>query len=91
MSNGLSDVNSKNSEKVRIKQLKSREQDLLKREQECSEMVKHLAAIKAPSSRWLSGRASASGSGGRGFEPRPRHTKGVKNGTSGYLAWCSAL
>ena len=29
-------------------------------------------------SRWLSGRASASGSGGRGFEPRPRHTKGVK-------------
>ena len=42
-------------------------------------------------SRWLSGRASASGSGGRGFEPRPRHTKGVKNGTSGYLAWCSAL
>ena len=42
-------------------------------------------------SRWLSGRASASGSGGRGFEPWPRHTKGVKNGTSGYLAWCSAL
>ena len=42
-------------------------------------------------SRWLSGRASASGSGGRGFESRPRHTKGVKNGTSGYLAWCSAL
>ena len=42
-------------------------------------------------SRWLSGRASASGSGGRGFDPRPRHTKGVKNGTSGYLAWCSAL
>ena len=47
MSNGLSDVNSKNSEKVRNKQLKSREQDLLKREQECSEMVKQLAAIKA--------------------------------------------
>ena len=42
-------------------------------------------------SRWLSGRASVSGSGGRGFEPRPRHTKGVKNGTNGYLAWCSAL
>ena len=42
-------------------------------------------------SRWLSGRASASKSGGRGFDPRPRHTKGVKNGTSGYLAWCSAL
>ena len=26
-------------------------------------------------------RASASGSEGRGFAPRPRHTKGVKNGT----------
>ena len=38
-----------------------------------------------------SGRASASGSGGRGFDTRPRHTKGVKNGTSGYLLWCSAL
>ena len=24
------------------------------------------------------GRASASGAGGRGFDPRPRHTKGVK-------------
>ena len=29
-------------------------------------------------SRWLSGRAPASGAGGRGFEFRPRHTKGVK-------------
>ena len=29
-------------------------------------------------SLWLSGRASASGSGGRGFESRPCHTKGVK-------------
>ena len=38
-----------------------------------------------------SGRASASGAGGRRFETRPCHTKGVKNGTSGYLAWCSAL
>ena len=37
------------------------------------------------------GRASASGAGGRGFDPGPRHTKGVKNGTSGYFAWCSAL
>ena len=34
-----------------------------------------------------SGRASASGAGGRRFETRPRHTKGVKNGTTGYLAW----
>ena len=42
-------------------------------------------------SRWLSGRASASGAGGRGFEYRPRHTKGIKNVTSDYLAWCSAL
>ena len=38
-----------------------------------------------------SGRASASGAGGRRFETWPRHTKGVKNGTSGYLAWRSAL
>ena len=37
------------------------------------------------------GRASASGAGGRGFDTRPRHTKGIKNGTSGYLAWHSAL
>ena len=29
-------------------------------------------------SRWLSGSASASGAGDRGFESRPRHTKGVK-------------
>ena len=28
-----------------------------------------------------------SGAGGRGFDPGPRLTKGVKNGTSGYLAW----
>ena len=27
---------------------------------------------------WLNGRASASGSGGRGFESRSRYTKGVK-------------
>ena len=26
-----------------------------------------------------------------GFESRPCHTKGIRNGTSGYLAWCSAL
>ena len=37
------------------------------------------------------GRASASGAGGRGFYTWPRHTKGVKNGTSGYLTWRSAL
>ena len=31
-------------------------------------------------------RASASGLEGRGFAPRPRHTKGVKNGTGSSLA-----
>ena len=43
-------------------------------------------------------RASASGAGGGGFDPGPRHTKDVKNGTkdvkngiSGYLAWRSAF
>ena len=39
----------------------------------------------------LSGRASASGAGGRRFKTRPGHTKGIKNGTSSYLAWRSAL
>ena len=60
-------------------------------------MLKHLYAQRThhefrksgPDSS--SGRASASGAGGRRFETRPRHTKGVKNGTSGYLAWSSAL
>ena len=32
------------------------------------------------------GRASAFGAGGREFESRPHHTKGVKNGTSSSLA-----
>ena len=31
-------------------------------------------------------RASASGSVGRAFAPRSRHTKGIKNGTSSSLA-----
>ena len=31
-------------------------------------------------------RASTSGAVDRGFAPRPRHTKGVKNGTSSSLA-----
>ena len=35
-------------------------------------------------------RASDSGAGGRGFDPEPGHTKDLKNGTSGYLAWRSA-
>ena len=33
-------------------------------------------------------RVCASGAGGRGFNPRPRHIKDLQNGTSGYLAWC---
>ena len=36
-------------------------------------------------------RASASGAGGRGFDSGPSHTKDFKNGTSGYIAWRSAL
>ena len=43
------------------------------------------------SSDSANGRASASGAGGPGFNPWPCHTKGVKNGTRGYLAWRSAL
>ena len=34
----------------------------------------------------LVARASASGTLGRGFAPRPRHTKGDKNGTGSSLA-----
>ena len=37
-----------------------------------------------------SGTASASGPG-HGYDTRSGLTKGIKNGTSGYLAWCSAL
>ena len=33
-----------------------------------------------------SGRASTSVAVGRGFESRPRHTKGIRNGTSSSLA-----
>ena len=42
-------------------------------------------------SRWLNGRASRLGAGGRGLESRPRHTKEYKNGISGYHARCSDL
>ena len=34
-------------------------------------------------------RASASESEGRGFEPRPSHTKDFKNGTHCFLVWRS--
>ena len=37
------------------------------------------------------GRASALRTVGRGFDPRPGHTKDCKNGTSSFLAWRSAL
>ena len=36
-------------------------------------------------------RASASGAGGREFDPGPGHTKDFKNGTSGYIACRSSL
>ena len=44
----------------------------------------YLKKLTGPDSS--SSRASASGSGGRRFNPRPRHTKGVKNGTGSSLA-----
>ena len=44
----------------------------------------HIQLLEVPDS--LVVRASASGSEGRGFAPRPRHTKGVKNGTGSSLA-----
>ena len=47
VSDGLTDINVKNLEKMKNKQFKSREQDLQKREQECNDMVKQLAAIKS--------------------------------------------
>ena len=37
------------------------------------------------------GRALAFGAVGRGFDPRPRHTKDVKNSTCSFLAKRSAL
>ena len=46
---------------------------------------------KVPIAQMVRCTASASGAGCRGFDPGPRHTKGVKNGTSGYLVWRSAL
>ena len=50
-----------------------------------------LGSQTLPLAQWLSGRAPTSGAVGRWFEPWWRHTKGSKNGTSGYLAWCSAF
>ena len=47
--------------------------------------------IFVPSTDSVMVRASASGPGGRGFDPGLGHTKDFKNGTSGYLAWRSAV
>ena len=35
----------------------------------------------------LAVRVSASCAGGRGFDPRPRQTKGFKTGSSGFPPW----
>ena len=51
--------------------------------------ITEITGITGPDSVMV--RASASEAGGRGFEPWPRHTKDVKNGTSSYLAWRSAF
>ena len=53
-------------------------------------MISHSAIVKSYTDSVMV-RASASGAGGRGFDPGPGHTKDFKNGTSGYLAWRSAL
>ena len=55
----------------------------------CSSRSSLILVCTGPDS--ANGRASASGAGGCGFDPGPCHTKGIKNGTSGYLAWRSAL
>ena len=58
----------------------------------CGESIQmHFSSGEKAGPDSANGRASTSGAGGRGFDPGPRHTKDVKNGTSGYLAWCSAL
>ena len=45
-------------------------------------IVKTLKIFNRPVSS--SGRASAFGAGGRGFDPRPGHTKDFKNGSNGF-------
>ena len=49
-------------------------------------IIINLKAQLFPGPESSSGRASASGSEGRRFDPRPLHTKGVKNGTGISLA-----
>ena len=49
-------------------------------------MIKQVLGILGTRPDSSVGRASAFGAGGRGFESRPHHTKGVKNGTSSSLA-----
>ena len=53
-------------------------------------IIEHTNYNKPPP-RQLSGRASPSSAGGRGFDPRSRDTKDVKNGTSSSHAWRLAL
>ena len=36
-------------------------------------------------------RASASGAGGRGFDPQPRQTKVFKTGSSGFPSWIMGI
>ena len=54
-----------------------------------SKVIEGIADVTGPDSVMV--RASASGTGGRGFDPGPRYTKDAKNGTSDYLAWRSAF
>ena len=51
----------------------------------------YFVSLRSPRNRLPIPIASASGAGGRGFDPGPGHTKDIKNGTSGYLAWRAAL
>ena len=41
--------------------------------------------------QWCSGRVSAFGVGDLGFDPRPCHTKDLKNGSNGCPPWRSVL
>ena len=60
--------------------------EIIEKESVEVQQVKDVVEIDEAGPNSSSGRASASGSGGRRFDPRPRHTKGVKNGTGSSLA-----
>ena len=57
----------------------------------CSELLKYSLMNTGLNSLMVRDRVSASGTGGSGFDPGPCHTKHIKDGASGYLAWCSAF